>query len=494
MIKVIELGTEAFGEPSVKVIDDWTGEGLVKAAADSQVTSFVSKLTPEPDKVYVHILAMGAGEAYSANRNADFFPEENLIKYHKTFETSPAHIFRNHVNKDPSIAIGKVVFSTYNPRMRRVEVVAWIDKEKGRDIVERLERGEFPATSMACKTPYDVCSVCGNHAHTRQEYCEHLTSELGRIYPDGKKVMAMNVAPLSFFDMSIVVRPADVTSSVLQKVASHEHVTGGAELAEALGISDMPEKSASLSKLSEFIKQIDGGPVVDYSGDLQALLDKVKDPGQEVFQHLSKHDLADVLHTLAHLGISPSVAFLADMIGHRLSGDEGVGVGRLVEGYFAEHSPNLDLVKEIGSPAARVRPELLSVLSEHVKSASLLPDAITSRAVETPHGVYVPSNGIGYTGGSPVIQESPLEQWRRLTSEKSPHSSGLKDLLKTLIVIGGAALAAKWYITREIERRTREMQNTGNHNVKIVLVKAAQEREVTVQLARYSMARAINAI
>ena len=494
MIKVIELGTEDFGEPSVKVIDDWTGEGLVKAAADSQVSNFVSKLSPEEGKVYVHILAMGAGEAYSANRNADFFPEDNLIKYHKTFETSPAHIFRNHVNKDPSIAIGKVVFSTYNPRMRRVEVVAWIDKEKGKDVVERLERGEFPATSMACKTPYDVCSICGNHAHTRQEYCEHLTNELGRIYPDGRKVMALNEAPLSFFDMSIVVRPADVTSSVLQKVASKDHVTGGAELAEALGISEMPEKSASLSKLSEFIKKIDGGPVVDYAGDLQTLLDKVKDPSTDVFRHLSKHDLADVLHTLAHLGISPSVAFLADMIGHRISGEDGVGVGSLVEGYFAEHSPNLDLVKDIGSDRARVKPELVSVLSEHVKSASLLPEAITNRALDSGRGPYIPSNGFGYTGGGPVVAESPLEQWRRMTSEQSAHGSKLKELLKTLIVIGGAALAAKWYITREIERQTKELQNASNHNVKIVLVKAAQEREITVQLARYSMARAVNAI
>jgi hypothetical protein len=494
MIKVIELGTEEFGEPSVKVIDDWTGEGLVKAAADSQVSNFVSKLAPEDGKVYVHILAMGAGEAYSANRNADFFPEENLVQYHKTFETSPAHIFRNHVNKDPSIAIGKVVFSTYNPRMRRVEVVAWIDKEKGADIVQRLERGEFPATSMACKTPYDVCSICGNKAHTRQEYCEHLTTDLGRIYPDGRKVMALNVAPLSFFDMSIVVRPADVTSSVLQKVANHGHVTGSAELAEVLGITGFTEKSASLSKLSEFIKKIEGGPVVDHSDYLQTLLDKVKDPGVDVFQHLSKHDLADVLHSLAYLGISPSIGFLADMIGHRLSGDEGVGVGSLVEGYFAEHSPELDMIKEISPDRARVRPELLSVLSEHVKSASLLPDALMSRPVDPSFHVYVPSNNVGYFGNGPHVQESPLEQWRRLTAEQSKHSSGLRDMLKTLIVIGGAALAAKWYITREIERQAKEMQNASHPNVKIVLVKAASDREVTVQLAKLSMAQALKAV
>ena len=272
MLKLIEIGTEEFGEPSIKVIDDWSGHGLVKSAADSRISNFVSNLIPEPDKVYLHILAMGAGEFYGSNRNADYFPENNLIDYHKTFETSPAHVFRNHINKNPEIALGKVICAVYNERMHRVELVVWIDKEKGYDVVQRLERGEFPATSMACKTPYDVCSICGNKAHTRQEYCEHLTGQLGRIYPDGRKVMAYNVAPLKFFDISIVIRPADVTSSVLQKVASKESVSGSAELAEVEGLT---EKVAAHKKLSELVKEIEEGNVADYSDNLNEILAKV---------------------------------------------------------------------------------------------------------------------------------------------------------------------------------------------------------------------------
>lgn len=72
---------------------------------------------------------------------------------------------------------------------------------------------------MACHTPFDTCSICGNKARSRNEYCSHLRNELGRILANGQKVMAINDGPLRFFDMSFVFKPADITSSVLQKVA-----------------------------------------------------------------------------------------------------------------------------------------------------------------------------------------------------------------------------------------------------------------------------------
>ena len=105
--------------------------GLTKEASAAEIDSFVSTIKPRDGFFYLHINAMGAGEYYGSNRNGDYFPEDQLIKWHKTFETSPAHVFRHHVNKDPSIAIGKVIYSYYNPRMHRVELIAEVDKIKG---------------------------------------------------------------------------------------------------------------------------------------------------------------------------------------------------------------------------------------------------------------------------------------------------------------------------------------------------------------------------
>lgn len=496
MLKLIEIDSHYFNdEPNVRLLNPESISGLVKQAADSSILDFARTLQTEPDKVYVHILAMGASEAWGANRNADSFPEQQLLAFHKTFETSPAHIFRNHVNKDPDIAIGKVVHSVYNQRMRRVELIAWIDKQKGADIVERIERGEFPATSMACKTPYDVCSICGNKAHTRQEYCTHLTNELGRIYPDGRKVSALNVASLKFFDMSVVIRPADVTSAVLQKLASSRHVVGSAEMAETYGLS---EKTASHAKLSEMIKEIDDGLIVD-SGGFDEILAKVKDPSADAIRELSKFELGEVISAMAFLGISPSVAFLADLIGYRIVGEEGLGVGHVIESYISANG-----LKDIhlSSPAnsnAGVNTRVVSILAPHVKSASLFQEEVINRVLGPDGATYAPGTNAGYIGNGPHVEETSEEYWNRLSLHPVVGPS-LPAMLKTLVLIAGAALAAKWSITREIDQRAKE--NTiaerkvyvdSHPGAKIVLVKSAlsPEYQSLTKLAKYAMAKAI---
>jgi hypothetical protein len=192
-------------EPSVQVINfDNLGE-LTKEAADERIHAFVKAIQPQPGRIYIHINAMGAGEYWSANKNGDWFPEENLKQYYKTFETSPAHVFRHHINKDPAKSIGRVIFALYNDRMHRIELIAEVDKSLGKDIEDRLAAGDFPLTSMAAKTPFDICSICGNKAHTRQEYCSHLRSELGQLLPDGRRVMASTLAHLSSLTLALLL-------------------------------------------------------------------------------------------------------------------------------------------------------------------------------------------------------------------------------------------------------------------------------------------------
>lgn len=479
-------------EPTVRIIDS-DRSGLIKAAADNRVMEYVSQLAPEQDKVYLHILAMGAGEYYGANRNQDFFGENNLRDHYKTFETSPAHVFRNHVNKDPAIAIGQVVFAIYNDRMHRVELIAWIDKTKGADVIQRIEAGDFPATSMACKTPYDICSICGNRAHTRQEYCVHLSEELGRIYPDGRKVMALNVAKLRFFDISIVVRPADVTSSVLQKVASENgQVVGSAELAEIEGLT---EKTAAMKKLSEFVKEITGGVVVNSDPSLDSILEKVRDPEVDSIDILRNYDTKSVLDSLAHLGISPSLAWLAELIARKSLGKEGEGMGALIHGYVKEVGvEGLPLAQnDFGEPSA---PSLaiMSALMPSVKQASLHPEFVSERSLQKQVPGFLPGTNVGYVGNGPRIEPTPYEKFRNehiVPAATSP--SGLSSIMRTLMVIGGAALAAKWYITQVIEQKMK-----ANHAfdpsgpVKIGLVeKRASDYKSTHRLAESDMVKLV---
>jgi hypothetical protein len=134
-----------------------------------------------------------------------------------------AHPYKHHVNKDPSRAFGEVVLAVWNPKMHRVELVVYLDRAKCKkwaasDVIERIERGEFPDVSMGCKVPYDVCTICENRSKTKKDYCIHASSEMNRIYPDGRKVAVRNDYP-KFFDISFVFIGADKSAKVLAKLA-----------------------------------------------------------------------------------------------------------------------------------------------------------------------------------------------------------------------------------------------------------------------------------
>jgi len=203
------------------------------AGIHPEVLKFKQMLEPEPDKTYVHILALGAGDYYGPNLNNDHFPWAGLSHDHsstphpylhgyKTFLN--AHSFAHHVNKDPAKSYGDVILSTLNHKMKRVELVVAIDHERcekngGRSILQKIHDGEYPSTSMGCRVPYDVCSICENKARFRSEYCEHMRQMPGKIMRDGRKVFVYNHYP-RFFDISFVFIGADRTSFVLEKIAS----------------------------------------------------------------------------------------------------------------------------------------------------------------------------------------------------------------------------------------------------------------------------------
>lgn len=467
MLKLIEFDPYFSElEPSVSLIQiEGSVAHLTKQASDQRINDYVSQLAPNEGKFYLHILAMGAGEYYGANRNADYFPEDNLLKYYKTFEET-GHIFRNHINKDPARAIGKVIFAIYNDRMHRVELIAEVDQVLGRDLLERIEAGDYPATSMACKTPFDKCSICGNEATSRQTYCSHLKTELGRTYPDGRKVMALNVAPLRFFDQSIVIKPADVTSGVLQKVA-HVSVTGSAELAESEGLT---EKKANLKKFSELIKEIDDGAVVKASPELDKIIGATEDPPTEVIHALASMPLSQVLSGFAKLGMSPSSKFLAEIIAVQRFGHEALGFGELADLTIKSTGiTDFTLPEESVIEYEEPSPVLLKALTPFVKTSSYDQQYVEKRA------------GLGYNrfGGVPQDKTRALPWEYPQTPVQETVNSSLfpqltheqeHSLFKTLLGVGVSALLAKWFITKEI-------QNQLNNRAKIVIVKRAMHNE-----------------
>jgi hypothetical protein len=258
------------GEATMRVVAGSSVEGRTKLAFkastnDPRVRSFVDSLAPKPNCLYVLVNALGAGDYYGPNVNADFFQESQLNPVdgttrwgHRTFLT--AGVFRNHRNKDRTKSFGSVVYAVYNQLMRRVELILCVDQKRciefgHGDLYERLDRGVAVPVSMGCRVPFDVCRIrgCGNKARTAFDYCSHMKQRRNRILDDGQQVCVNNPRPV-FFDISFVVVNADAVGYTMLKIAS-----AASELpalsAEETFLDAQPEKVAD-DKTAELVKRI----------------------------------------------------------------------------------------------------------------------------------------------------------------------------------------------------------------------------------------------
>ncbi len=216
MIKYIDMD---IGDAEIEHASCFGGAcPLTKVAGENLLDSIKQK----KDHAYLHVIAMGAGDFFAQNKNGDFFYEKDLRDYHHTFET--AGVFIQHFNKDPSKSIGKVLKSTYNENMHRVELVIEINKRKSPEQYARIKNGERIAVSMGVKVPAEHCSFCGKVTKgSLANRCDHLKYKMGDTMSNGQVVYAVNETPMNFFDISIVAKPADFQGhSLFQKVASDD--------------------------------------------------------------------------------------------------------------------------------------------------------------------------------------------------------------------------------------------------------------------------------
>jgi hypothetical protein len=447
--------------------------GLEKIAAYSEITDFLQTLKPIPNRSYLHVNMLGSSEIYGPTKNGDFFSTDTLERFHKTFQTTPAKFFKHHQNKSHSPSFGVVIFATFNPIMKRIELIVEADEATSKELDALMSRGIYPKTSMACRLPHDRCSICGNIAKTRQEYCKHLMFEMGKLYPDGRRVAAINEDSITWFDCSWVVRPADPTSSVLTKVAE-EHVLGAAERAELEGFTN---KKASIRKWSELIKEItEEGEVL---GHASSILERTRDLPTHLTDILAHYDLNQSLTAMAVLGISPSISFLAELIAKIHLGDGYEGIGPLVEEYV-HHVPADTMAPAIDleSPMEPIDPMLLSALVPYVAGSSLLTSSVEKRA-----------SGVGYAHNGPHIEPTYQEELAAARALQPRAEDFEISYGKLLLGLGASALLAKYFISSEIEKRIREERNLHlpQNYVKIGLMKRA-DYKVASSLSKAAMA------
>lgn len=321
--KFIELEElSQYDEPTVQLVQPHEFNRLYHVKAASEALDYIKAVKPQEGRTIILVLAMTAGEFYGPNRNGDAWPErplqvnstkitedQVLPKHYQTFED--ANIFKHHVNKDPEKRLGDVLRAFYNWPMHRVELLLSLINDKAQDIIERIERGEFPAVSMGCKVKHDICSICGHPARNRREYCDHAKFRLGDFLPNGKRIFVWNPSP-RFFDISIVRRPADKLGYMMKKVADTvPDIRSSAVLGEY--VENASRKVAALRKLSIINKILRGvvGAAKDEDGRLQQfgtnlarpMAEKMPPLDDETIRSLLKYRPAQVLATLSSMGI-----------------------------------------------------------------------------------------------------------------------------------------------------------------------------------------------
>lgn len=250
----------SFEEPSLQMIHD-PSSFIKSASKDTTCPStkeYIKNIKTEPGRTKLLALFLGAGEYYGANKNGDWFSENDLIKCYPTFKKH-GFVYKHHKNKDPEKKFGDIEFVTWNNTMKRVEGIMSLIDELCYDELEKIDAGEDIPVSMAAKLKYDICSDCGNKARSMKEYCDHLKHEMRTIRDDGRMVYAINPNPV-FFDISIVYRPADRTAYVLKKVASEldENQVGFSYSPKNIFLEEVLSKKALLNKMSELEKKIEG--------------------------------------------------------------------------------------------------------------------------------------------------------------------------------------------------------------------------------------------
>ena len=338
-----------FGVPSVDIIGVGS-KGLDKTAMIKRASAFddvLEKLEKKANRTYLHVITTGAFEEYGPNANGDGwngasftleppYPENKkvasivldggLSKYHDDTYMKDGAVYQEHQTKsagvDPS---GEVICARYNPMMKRGELLIAVDTGKWATRLQKKASGHDIYLSIGASVPHDICTICGRHAKTASQHCEHFTKHRGELYDCGKVACVMNDQP-SFYDISGVDVPADRIAFVLQKVASGattKEATLEAMMSKGTRRPLLLNKAASLlSKLSKLEKKVQGIVEGDDAIDLTPFMDD-EDAQNDFIICIKRYPSDEVIDSCNRKGILLSPGMLFKILGNDCEDEAG---------------------------------------------------------------------------------------------------------------------------------------------------------------------------
>lgn len=495
MRKIITLDDHLGGEQTMQaaVLVGRNGRPLREqfSKTASEASEYIKAVEPKPNSTIVLVLALGAYEKYSLNRNGDGFPaqpykqgqkalcehpgcrsddawiseEETLPHHYKSFEEH-GKVYRHHQNTDINKSCGDVLKSFWNARMQRVELLLGVRNDLAPDLIERIADGQYPAVSMGCRIRFDVCSVCSHHAPTRKDYCDHLKYQMRQIAPNGTHIGALNPSP-KFFDISFVIRPADQTGFMMRKVADNGAYEIRSSAASGDYLDRVDEKRAAIQKLSDIDKVVRGLPVdhktspltepeakniKNYHQLIRPALSRMPDMDPTTIQALSKHPMAETLSTLSAAGIILTTPEFIKLLLARLAPglqvpeetlDAIVAMQGQVFDLYAQHPQLLDQVMQsqlFDIRAENVRPEIAQHAEKYLEKRSTIGDYLSRSLIPQDLRDEEPR----WTDTLHVTDPSTgqLYQTNRGAARSAHDEIAKKQLMK---MVGGAALLGGAY-------------------------------------------------
>lgn len=403
-----------------------------------EIVQFLENLSPDPNLVYALVNALGAGEYFSSNKNGDYFPEEALKKYHPTF-VSNAHVFQHHRNKNPRKRLGDVLHSNWNDNMKRVELIITLDRrrEPAKKVITKLENGNYVMTSMGARVPYDQCSICGTKAKTRAQYCDHLNTSMHKVLPDGRKVFAINDKP-NFFDISIVLIPADKTSGImlpfLEKNAQLGDFKPSPVMQKVASAEPVLEKVASVEnsdseKTSAMVKRTPGDLKTSIEQDRESEVYDTTEaiPDETLKQMGESAPLNESLSTMMALRVMPKPEEFQKLVlasAGRWDDREKIASISAPSKDEVETAPGID---NLGPDF--VSEKVARLLGPHLDKVSLTMPAVTKRLLEKNASTNVFPN---------PSQERSRALWKQLllSEEEQPQLSPVKNPALPMAAMG----------------------------------------------------------
>lgn len=436
-----------------RLFGDAPAQALVKTASDADTRIELSKLGIKglhghpfdirPKHAYLFVISLGSGDRYSANDNADWYPENDglyveapepcdpnirsmvlgkgLRSCHGTFKVHGA-VYRNH-KTEPEHNVprsGEIVWQRWNDNMHRGELILELPESKWEKELALEEQGVPLMWSQGNGTPSDFCSRClFKFTPKSKQRCSHIRLNKLCVGDDGVQNVLYCPDPV-FYDISYVGNnPAEKIAAALLRIASPEH---SPSRRETFRISKFARHSAEcvVHALSDAERHMGAEETEAHRGAFAP--DVAKD--LEFVRIARAHEPGQVLAVLHRLEIILTPSQFARIFCQ----SEPMGVGGFLDslpGIFGELAGNGADLDDAGYyPAEKPDPDLLRKLAPF--AADFGADSVARKPV------------LVIRAASPQRILRPTEAGRRLANEYA------KYLNTCLTMYGGPALAGRY--------------------------------------------------